>query len=307
MNLYGKHIFCGPSKGFIEFIRKNIVANSSRLNLFFALSLIIMGCTNPEKATYPVKAYIPAEISDKVLVTTFPRCHYNHNTGDAYEFSTKMLRLNFQAKTFSGNVSDDFLTNYHCPSEKLGMVFYTDLQPLYEKVEKVDGQIIKKVVRGKEYLYFPTSKQRIQQSIPHIDYFFVDSTQAMLIIDGMPNQTTPIKLVFTTYDGIGNSSFYNYYSIHTIIDSDFQIKYQIRIMNEAYNQRFNLNPNKNDTKFAQEFKDVIISGGNILDHPEIIQGFVDNNEQVIKFFEAHREIITKAELDKINNTNHTEK
>lgn len=77
-------------------------------------------------------------------------------------------------------------------------------------------------------------------------------------------------------------------------------------MNEAYNQRFNLNSNKNDTKFAQEFKDVIISGGNILDHPEIIQGFVNNNEQVIKFFEAHREIITKAEFDKINNTNHTE-
>lgn len=71
-------------------------------------------------------------------------------------------------------------------------------------------------------------------------------------------------------------------------------------MNNAYNQRFNLSGY--DTQFAQAFKDVIAVDGRILEHPEIIQGFIDNNERVINFFKDHRQIMTQAEFDEINNS-----
>ena len=63
-----------------------------------------------------------------------------------------------------------------------------------------------------------------------------------------------------------------------------------------------LNLSAYDTHFMQAFKDVIAADGRILDYPEIIQGFIDNNERVIKFFKAHRQIVTNAEFNAINNS-----
>ncbi len=259
---------------------------------FYFLSLfglfIITSCD--QSSTSPddlVSAYILAEISDKVFVTTFPRCNYE----DAYdldEFSTKSVVFNFQAKTFSGNLNNEF----HCPSEDLGMVFRTTILPLY----KLEG----KVVKDKSYFYFPYSRNKVLEQIPHVEYLRIDSTQAMLIIEGMQNQTSPLKLVFTTYDEEGLSSFHNYYRLYTLLDNDFELQYQIRIMNDDYNQRFNISGY--DTQFAQAFKDVIAADGRVLDHPKIIQGFVDNNERVIEFFKAHRKIISKAEFSEVNDS-----
>ena len=71
-------------------------------------------------------------------------------------------------------------------------------------------------------------------------------------------------------------------------------------MNDDYNQRFNLSGY--NTQFAQDFQDIIAVNGRVLDHPEIIQGFVDNNERVIEFFKAHRKIISKAEFSEVNDS-----
>ena len=234
-----------------------------------------------------VSAYIPAEISDKVYVATFPRCNYN-DAGDLDEFSTKSLVLNFQAKTFSGNVSG----NFHCPSEDLGMVFRTSITPLYKRDNKV--------VKGKNYLYFPSSNNRALEGVPHIERFAISSTEDMLVIEGMSNQTSPLRLDFKKYHSGKFGSFHNYYDLYTLLDDDFELQYKIRIMNDDYNQRFNLSGY--DTQFAQAFKDIIAVDGHILEHPEIIQGFVDNNERVINFFKDHRTIITQAEFDEINNS-----
>ncbi|MGP5060369.1 hypothetical protein ACTXJH_02215 [Psychrobacter celer] len=251
------------------------------------IGILVIGCTEPKDPDETVTAYIPAEISDKVYVTTFPRCNHN-DADDLDEFSTKSLVLNFQAKTFSGNINGD----YHCPSEGLGMVFRATVKPLYKR----DGTI----VTGRKYLYFPYGEDRAVEQVPNIESFYLDSTQAMLIIDGMTNQSSPLKLVFTTYDEEGLGSFHNYYRLSTLLDNDFLLQYKIRIMNDAYNQRFNLSGY--DTQFAQAFKDVIAADGNILKHPEIIQGFVDNNERVINFFKDHRQIMTQEEFDEINNS-----
>jgi len=255
-----------------------------------AIGILVTGCTEPKTPNELVTAYIPAEISDKVFVATFPRCN-NNDAGDFNEFSTKHLRLKFQAKTFSGNPSN----SYHCPSEKLGMVFYTDIRPLSKQNEQI--------TKGKEYLYFPYYKDRVLEKVPHIEYFPIDYTQAMLIVDGMPNQTSPLKLMFTTYGEGGLGNFHNYYRLSTLLDDDFKLQYKIRIMNDDYNKRFNLSGY--NTQFAQDFQDIIAVNGRVLDHPEIIQGFVDNNERVIEFFKAHRQIVTKTEFNKINDADHT--
>ena len=243
---------------------------------------MLAGCD--QSSTSPgelVSAYIPAEISDKVYVTTFPRCNYN-DAGDLDEFSIKNLVLNFQAKTFSGNVSG----NFHCPSEDLGMVFRTTIRPLYEQ----NGT----VVTGKDYFYYTFPQESLLEKTSNIERFYADSSQDMLVIDNMPNQTRPLKLMFMKYDEEGLGSFHNYYRLSTLLDNDFLLQYKIRIMNDDYNQRFNLSGY--DTQFAQAFKDVIAVDGRILGHPEIIQGFVDNNERVIELLKAHTQITTYAEF-----------
>lgn len=254
--------------------------------LSFILIVLISGCNQP--STSPddlVIAYVPAEISDKVFVATFPRCNFEE-ANDLDEFSTKSVVFNFQAKTFSGNPSSEF----HCPSEDLGMVFRTIIKPLYEQ----NGS----VVTGKNYFYRTYPPESLLEKTSNIERFYSDSSQEMLVIDDMPNQTSPLKLMFMKYPNEKLGPFHNYYDLYTILDDDFLLKYRIRIMNDDYNQRFNLSGY--DTQFAQDFKDVIAADGRVLDHPEIIQGFVDNNELVIEFFKDHRQIISKAEFNAIN-------
>ncbi len=251
------------------------------------IGILVIGCTEPEDPNEPVTAYIPAEISDKVYVTTFPRCNHN-DADDLDEFSTKSLVLNFQAETFSGNLSGDF----HCPSEDLGKVFRATVMPLY----KQSGS----VVTGKNYFYYTFPPESLLEKTSNIERFYADSSQEMLVIDGMPHQTSPLKIMFMKYDEEGLGNFHNYYRLSTLLDNDFLLQYKIRIMNDDYNQRFNLSGY--DTQFAQAFKDVIAVDGRILEHPEIIQGFVDNNERVINFFKDHRQIMTQAKFDEINNS-----
>ena len=43
---------------------------------------------------------------------------------------------------------------------------------------------------------------------------------------------------------------------------------------------------------AIKFRDVIQRNENVLHHPELIQGFVDNNERVVKFINGHS-VLTK--------------
>ena len=47
-----------------------------------------------------------------------------------------------------------------------------------------------------------------------------------------------------------------------------------------------------NTDFAEKFRDVIQSNGNVLDHSELTQGLVDNNERVVKFINGHS-VLTK--------------
>ncbi|WP_201577743.1 hypothetical protein [Psychrobacter immobilis] len=254
------------------------------------IGVLVIGCTEQKDPNEPVTAYIPAEISDKVYVATFPRCNQN-DANDLNKFSTKKLVLNFQAETFSGNVFGDF----YCPSEDLGKVFRVEIDPLYE----LEG----KVVTGENYFYYTFPQESLLEESSHIERFYSDSSQEMLVIDGMSNQTSPLQLIFAKYSNEKLGPFHNYYNLYTILDNDFLLQYKVRIMNDDYNKRFDLNGY--DTQFAQVFKDVIAANGRILDHPEIIQGFVDNNERVIEFFKAHRQIITKIEFDKINDADHT--
>ena len=251
------------------------------------IGILVIGCTEPKDPNEPVTAYIPAEISDKVYVTTFPRCNHN-DADDLDEFLTKSLVLNFQAETLSGNLSGEF----HCPSEDLGKVFRVEVDPLYE----LNG----KIVTGKEYFYYTFPPESLLEKTSNIERFYADSSQEMLVIDGMSNQTSPLQLIFAKYPNEKLGPFHNYYDLYTILDKDFLLQYKVRIMNDAYNQRFNLSGY--NTQFAQAFKDVIAVDGRILEHPEIIQGFVDNNERVINFFKDHRQIVTQAEFDEINNS-----
>ena len=118
---------------------------------------------------------------------------------------------------------------------------------------------------------------------------FVNAYQELLLINGMPNQTTPFTLTYMKYDGRINSTPSYTYRIETIIQDKFYFQYEISILVPENRHSHNL-PDYN-TDFAEKFRDVIQSNGNVLDHPELIQGFVDNNERIVKFINQHSVVV----------------
>ena len=118
----------------------------------------------------------------------------------------------------------------------------------------------------------------------------MNKSQDMLLINGMRNQTTPFELTYMKYDGSYNRPSSYSYSVLTVVRDKFYFQYEFIILVPENRHGHNL-PDYN-TDFAEKFRDVIQRNENVLHHPELIQGFVDNNERVVKFINGHS-VLTK--------------
>ena len=125
---------------------------------------------------------------------------------------------------------------------------------------------------------------------PFVQKRFVNASQELLLINEMPNQSTPFTLTYFKYDGSIKSAPSYHYRVETIIQNKFYFQYEVFIL--VPENRYGHNLPDYNTDFAEKFRDVIQSNGNVLDHSELTQGFVDNNERVVKFINGHS-VLTK--------------
>ena len=77
-----------------------------------------------------------------------------------------------------------------------------------------------------------------------------------------------------------------FYRITSFLSENFQIKDEIytsrwlKIVDPAFTSQV-------DNKFTDDFHDVFQNQEDILDHPEIIEQFIKNNERVVEYVKAH--------------------
>lgn len=233
----------------------------------------------------PITINIPSKISNEVLSITLPICAFKLNEK---ELSNNSLTsdeaiLTYSFLSYSGNLKN----NFDCTLDKTSSLYGRNpLQPIYPLA---NGQPI---YNGYDYLtkFLNAVGNSVIEESPFVQKRFVDAYQEMLLINGMPKQSTPFTLRYFKYDGSINSPPSYHYSVETIIQDKFYFQYKILILVDENRHGHNL-PNYN-TDFAEKFRDVIQANDNVLDHPELIQGFVDNNERVVKFINEHS-VLTK--------------
>lgn len=231
----------------------------------------------------PITINIPSKISDDVLSITLPKCalKINEERFEKNDFEADSLTLLYDFYVYSGNLKNSF----PCPTH-LGQGSIADINPIYPLA---DGQPI---LNGYDYLIKIDDAlgKKVKSKNDFVELRNVDASQDMLLVNGMKNQTTPFQFDYMKYDGTINSLTSYHYDVETIIFDKFRMTYSFLILVPENRKHNNLS--NHDTDFAEKFRDVVQSNGNVLEHPELIQGFVDNNERVVKFINGHS-VLTK--------------
>lgn len=74
---------------------------------------------------------------------------------------------------------------------------------------------------------------------------------------------------------------YSFVKVETFLGNDFSIGYKVYLSKLLAKDP--LSADKYDNQFVEDFVQVVQNGGDILDHPEIIEKFIANNERVMKY------------------------
>lgn len=237
-----------------------------------------------------VTIYIPSKISDDVLAVTLPRCalKINEERFKKNDFEADSLTLIYDYYAYSGNLKNEF----SCSKNK-DIAHPNDIRPIYPFPIPNGRDSGVKFLRSLN----DAVGSKILQKNQYVERRISTPTHELLLIDGMKNQTTPFQVQYVTFDGSFNHAPSYVYDVETVIHDKFLFEYSFFILVPE-------NRNKHDladynTDFAEKFRDVIQSQGDLLKDMTLVQGFVDNNERVVKFINDHSKIIKKHELKKI--------
>lgn len=268
---------------------KNILKKICYLMMLLTGGMMIISCDIQKQKTVldrtPITVHIPSKISNDVLSITLPKCAFQldqENVPNNNLTSNKAI-LTYNFLSYSGNLKN----NFECTLDRSSGLYQSNyLQPIYPLA---DGQPI---YGGYDYLTktLKALGKTVIDERPFVQKRFVNAYQEMLLINGMPNQTTPFTLTYFKYDGRVNATPTYHYGLETIIQDKYYFQYNVFILVPENRHGHNL-PDYN-TDFAEKFRDIIQSNKNVLDYPEVIQGFVDNNERVVRFINEHS-VITK--------------
>lgn len=263
-------------------ILKSKLITSFLLAGSYMLSSYIPHTQEKELDTTPITVNIPSQIANETLAITLPRCALDlKETPNNNVLTSDEVVLMYDVFSYSGNLKNRFECEKTNPT---GIQERNRLRSLYPLV---DGQPI-----NNGYDYFTKILKSLGNQIieerPFAQKRLVDNTQEMLLVNGMPNQTTPFKITYFKYDGSINDTPSYHYRVATIIQDKYYFEYELTIL--VPENRHGHNLRDYNTDFAEKFREVIQANGNVLDHPELIQGFVDNNERVVKFINEHSTI-----------------
>ena len=97
------------------------------------------------------------------------------------------------------------------------------------------------------------------------------------------------KIDFWPFDAENESSpFPHQIDIHSILDEEFNVIYTV------YSSRFlhgKHKPPVSQNYFADGLIQIYKHNESLLDHPEIVQGFVNNNNNILDYIHQHSKVI----------------
>lgn len=240
-----------------------------------------VGMKNKILGDTKVNVFIKADNSDRVLKVGTRACYL----ADVYfkEGITQGVYLKHPRLTFTGNVKGV----YYCVVKKNNSLNNLVVQaaPIagYRGLEgQFDGYTYLKNVST---LLSNTTLLGAKNNIE----IYGSPERIKILLKDYPDNIHPMKIEHSRiHRGDISSSFLYYYDVISMISEDFMIRYKV-ISTDAEEVTDNSPfPFPIDAEFAREFHQVLKTEGElgILNHPEIIDKFIENNEKVIQYVKS---------------------
>jgi len=221
------------------------------------------------------------------LILRFPRCiYYSHFPLEEDVYRSSMY-LQFPKSTFSGNIHNQYV----CPLQKDGYV--TDLDIRQTSSLHLGNGPHHPDHNDYWFRYYDNNGQgRIAKKNNMLLYWRGPNMQTLLI-DEFPHKKHGLMIDFAPYSPqLEGSGFTKVFDITTFLSENFEVHYSVFTSDFLTNDDAAFTA-KVDNQFANDFYEVVQGNQDILDHPEIIERFIINNERVVAYIKAHVEEVKK--------------
>ena len=235
--------------------------------------------------TTEITVRIPSKVSGKKLEITLPRCMFGSSIKNKIingTFEQKSISIIFALPTLSGFPNDEEAI-HRCPDFSrpvVGLGFGAlSPKPYAKKLEPGNYWL-----KQESYQFRLKEKKNNQE----LYYIGVGGKQSMFVNKSETNQQD-FRIDFWPFDAeIENSPFPHQIDINSILDKEFRIVYIV------YSSRFlhgKHKPPVSQNYFADGLIQIYKNNESLLDHPEIVQGFIKNNNAILDYIHQHSKVI----------------
>lgn len=228
-----------------------------------------------------VNVFIKAVNSDRVLKLSTRACHLAD--GDFKRKITQWVYLKHTMLAFTGNINE----TYHCPVKKSSFIDNLGVQSApIAGYDGLEGQF-------ESYQYL----KNISTLLPNTKLLgsndklevYNSHGRITILLKNQPIGTHPMKIEHSQiHRGDVESTLLLYYNVRSLIGEDFMIEYKVAATDKVEVEANSPAAYPIDAGFAREFHHVLKTEGElgILNHPEIIDKFIENNEKVVRYVKS---------------------
>jgi hypothetical protein len=237
------------------------------------------------KDTTEITVLIPSKVSSKKLAITLPRCFFGPNLKNKVVdgiVEEKAVSIMYQLPTFS-NFPNDEAALHQCPdfSKPISGI---GIRPLFPKPNKTELEYGNYWFKQQSYQY-ALKEQRNNQTLYRVGIAGKLTTFA----NQSDTNQQDISIDFWPFDAKDASDSYPHQiDIHSVLDKEFGLGYTVYSSRYLHGKH---KPLPNQWYFADALIDIYKHNESLLDHPEIVQGFIENNNRILDYIHQHSKVI----------------
>jgi hypothetical protein len=237
------------------------------------------------KDTTEITVLIPSKVSNKKLAITLPRCFFGPNLKNKVVdgiVEEKAVSIMYQLPTFSG-FPNDAEALHQCPdfSKPISGI---GIRPLFPKPNKTELEYGNYWFKQQSYQY-AAKEQKNNQTLYHLGV----GGELAIFSDQSDKNQQDISIEFWPYDSNNvNSPFPHQIDIHSVLDKEFGLGYTVYSSRYLHGKH---KPLPNQWYFADALIDIYKHNESLLDHLEIVQGFIENNNRILDYIHQHSKVV----------------
>ena len=235
--------------------------------------------------TTEITVRIPSKVSDKKLEITLPRCMFGFSIKNKIIdgiVEQEAASIIFALPTLSGFPNDEEAI-HRCPDFSKPVVGLS-FAPLSRHIKAEKLEYGNHWFKRENYRFRLKEKKNNQE----LYYIGISGKQTMFINKSETNQQD-LRIDFWPFDVKDEyDAFPHQIDIYSVLDKEFSVAYTV------YSSRFlhgKYKPPVSQNYFADGLIQIYKNNESLLDHPEIVQGFIKNNNAILDYIHQHSKVI----------------